>query len=142
MKPSQLAAGPGALAHHLRPAPHTLPAGVINLFFIIGLLSALSFRVLMAVQDFRPELFRATWYVGVIGYILFFSFRYTIARKRRSTISDFDLISKVRQGAPLAEADRLALCYLLDSLQKSRENLNYLFIFVTSFIAIVVDLLL
>ena len=43
---------------------------------------------------------------------------------------------------PLSEADRLALSYLLSSLRKSRENLNYLFIFVTSLIAIVADLLL
>ncbi|OKY76977.1 MAG: hypothetical protein BM485_00200 [Desulfobulbaceae bacterium DB1] len=121
-------------------APHTLPPAVINLFFAIGLISALCFRALMAVKDFQPQLFRAVWYVGIIGYVLFFSFRYSIAWKRKKTISDYNLISKVEQGHPLSPEDREALSYLLSSLQKSRESLNYLFIFATSVLAILLDL--
>ena len=37
--------------------------------------------------------------------------------------------------------DRQVVTYILSSLQKSRENLNYLFIFATSAIAILLDLL-
>ena len=122
--------------------PHTLPTSVINLFFIIGLISALSFRTLMAVGELYPDMIRLVWYVGIIGYILFFSFRYFIARKRRRAITEFDLISKIKEDRPLSENERGVVVYLLSSLQKSRENLNYLFIFTTSILAILVDIAL
>ncbi len=123
----------------MRKSPHTLPAPVINLFFIIGLISALSFRSLMTLKDLQPELFRPVWYLGIIGYIVFFSFRYIISQKRKKTITDYDLINKVQKGK-LDKDDRQAIAYLLSSVKKSRENLNYLFIFVTSGLAILLDL--
>ena len=124
----------------MRESPQTLPPLVINLFFVIGLVSALSFRLLIGVKELQPELFRPVWYVGIIGYILFFSFRFSITRKRRKAIRDFDLIAKVKRGGEFSVADRQVMAYLLSSLEKSRENLNYLFIFVTSGLAILFDL--
>lgn len=123
-------------------APHTLPPVVINLFFALGLTSALCVRALMAVKEFQPELFRTVWYAGIIGYVFFFSYRYGISRKRKKTIRDYNLITKVEKGEVLSAGDRDALVYLLSSLQKSRESLNYLFIFVTSALAIILDLAL
>lgn len=126
----------------MKHAPHTLPPAVINLFFAIGLMSALSFRALMAIKDLQPQLFRPVWYLGIIGYILFFGFRYSITEKRKKAISEFNLVEKLKTGEELTSNDRQVVTYILSSLQKSRENLNYLFIFVTSAIAIFLDLLL
>ncbi|MBI5556634.1 MAG: hypothetical protein HY885_03275 [Deltaproteobacteria bacterium] len=126
----------------MRTSPHTLPPAVINLFFVVGLVSALSFRTLMAIKDLRPELFRPVWYVGIIGYIFFFGFRFHITQKRKNAISARNLTAKIEKGEELSAEDRQVLTYILSSLQKSRENLNYLFIFVTSAIAILVDLVL
>ncbi|RJX31486.1 MAG: hypothetical protein C4531_07440 [Desulfurivibrio sp.] len=125
----------------MKPSPHTLPPVVINLFFVIGLMSALSFRALMAIQDLQPAMFRPVWYLGIIGYILFFGFRYSITEKRKKAISAFNLIEKLESGGELTQNDRQAVTYILSSLQKSRENLNYLFIFATSALAIFLDLL-
>lgn len=121
--------------------PHTLPSTVVNLFFILGLLSALSFRALIIIKELQPDWFRPVWYGGITGYIIFFSYRYIISVKRKKTITDYDLISKIRRGT-LSVEDREVLEYILASLQKSRENLNYLFIFVSSAVAIILDLLL
>jgi len=126
----------------MKHSPHTLPPAVINLFFVIGLFSALSFRALMAIKDLQPQLFRPVWYMGIIGYILFFGFRYSITEKRKKAISEFNLIAKLENGDELAPNDRQVVTYILSSLQKSRENLNYLFIFATSAIAILLDLII
>lgn len=126
----------------MKSSPHTLPPAVINLFFVIGLISALSFRALMAIKEIQPHLFRPVWYLGIIGYILFFGFRYSITRKRKSAISDYNLIQKLERDAPLSANDREVMIYILSSLQKSRENLNYLFIFATSAIAVLLDILI
>jgi len=126
----------------VKSSPHTLPPAVINLFFVIGLISALSFRALMAIKEIQPHLFRPVWYLGIIGYILFFGFRYSITRKRKKAISDYNLIQKLERDAPLTTNDREVMIYILSSLQKSRENLNYLFIFATSAIAVLLDILI
>ena len=123
----------------MKDSPHTLPPAVINLFFVIGLVSALSFRSLMALKELQPEMFRYVWYVGLIGYILFFSFRYFISCKRKKAITDYNLLPKLQKGESLSEDERQVVTYLLSSLQKSRENINYLFIFATSAIAILLD---
>lgn len=119
-----------------------MPPAVINSFFIIGLVSALSFRSLMVLKELQPEMFRLVWYVGLIGYIFFFSFRYFISCKRKKAIRDYNLLSKLENGENLSADDRQVVTYLLSSLQKSRENINYLFIFVTSAIAIVLDFII
>lgn len=126
----------------MKNSPHTLPPAVINLFFVIGLMSALSFRALMVIKEMQPQFFRPVWYLGLVGYIFFFGFRYSITRKRKKAISDFNLVSKLEKDLPLSPSDRTVMIYILSSLQKSRENLNYLFIFVTSAIAVLLDILI
>jgi len=124
--------------HH----PHTLPRPVIYLFMGIGLVSAVAFRLLTIFAELAPELVRPAWYVGVCGYILFFSYRYAITEKRKKVIRENRLEEKIAQGRPLTEEDREVISYLLASLTKSKENVNYLFIFVMSALAVAVDLLL
>lgn len=122
--------------------PHLLPTPVINLVFIIGIISAICFRILIIIQYQRPELFRVVWYVGVIGYIVFFMFRYAITQKRRHAIERFDLLPKLEAGAALSDTDREVLLYLLKSIEKSKENINYLVIFILSVLAIGIDIFL
>lgn len=122
--------------------PKTLPPSIIWLFFIIGVLSAVAFRVLIVVQHLRPELFRAVWYFGLIGYTIFFSYRFAISRKRKKAIEHYGLIEKLRQNACLAEEEREVTIYLLSSIAKSKENINYLIIFMLSILAAAMDMLL
>ncbi|MDL1976565.1 MAG: hypothetical protein LWX52_00445 [Deltaproteobacteria bacterium] len=126
----------------MKKHPHTLPPYIINLFFIIGLLSAVAFRIIIVFQHIRPELFRPVWYFGVIGYMFFFLYRYVISLKRKRAIHEYNLISKLQGDEKLSSEDREVAVYLLSSLKKSRENLNYLFIFALSGIAVVIDILL
>jgi len=119
----------------------TMPPAVINLFFIIGLVSATLFRSLTIMQHFAPQLIRPMWYCGVIGYLLFFGYRYRIARKRREAITENDLIEKLRTDQ-LSHSERNEIAYLLYSLQRSKEIYNYQYIFLTSIIAIGIDLFL
>ncbi|MBC8318809.1 MAG: hypothetical protein H8E41_12970, partial [Desulfobulbaceae bacterium] len=92
-------------------------------------------------QEMAPDMFKAVWYSGIIGYILFFSFRYFISQKRKKAITQSNLIEQIENGETLSENDRQAVIYLLSSIQKSREDLNYMFIFLTSALAVLYDLL-
>jgi hypothetical protein len=119
--------------------PHTVPPFIIYLFLVIGLISAVAFRMLTILNSTHPALVRPVWYLGVIGYILFFAYRYYISEKRKKTILDNNLIKKISGEACLSENDRELLHYLMSSIVKSKENVNYLFIFVLSLIAIALD---
>jgi hypothetical protein len=119
----------------------TLPKFVINGFFIVGIFSATLFRALVVINRLAPEIGRVVWYFAVFGYILFFGYRYMIARKRRKTIRESRLIESVEQSG-IDEQKKNEILYIMNSLVKSKEMFNYVYIFVVSFIAILIDVLL
>ena len=119
-----------------------LPKWIVYLFFVIGLLSAASFRLLIVFEYLSPRLFRPVWYGAVIGYILFFLYRYSIAEKRRHAIVESGVLHKLKTRQSLDEDEQATLLYLLQSLMVSRENWNYFAIFTLSIIAIIADIIL
>lgn len=122
--------------------PHIFPGYIINLFFIIGLFSAFAFRSLIVLSYIDQALMRLVWYAGIIGYIIFFSFRYYIAYKRRKAILKFYLIEKIDTDEPLTSDEKGVIKYILSSIIRSREVFNYLAIFLLSIIAVILDLVM
>jgi len=121
--------------------PHTVPKYVIYGFFILGLLSAIAFRIIIVFQHIEPTWVRPVWYAGILGYLVFFLYRYSISRKRKNAIKDYDLITKLKANACLSDKDREIVIYLLSSIQKSMEDLNYYIIFILSILAIAADMI-
>jgi hypothetical protein len=123
-------------------APKIIPKPVIVGFFVLGLLSSVAFRAIILLQKYGPAWVRPVWYLGVIGYLLFFMYRYYISQRRKRTITHSGIIEKISTGAALSADDREAALYLLKSVRASQEDWNYLAIFILSIIAIALDLLL
>ena len=126
----------------MKHIPHVFPGWLINLFFVLGLASAFAFRAIIVLEHVNPRLVRPMWYLAVIGYILFFVYRYSIAWRRRAAIIQYDLVEKIDEGEELNDEEREAAVYSLSSLVKSREMFNYLFISVLSVLAIAMDIIL
>lgn len=122
--------------------PHTLPRSVIYGFFILGLLSAIAFRIIIVFQHIQPTWVRPVWYAGILGYLAFFLYRYSISRKRKNAIKEHDLITKMKSKEDLSDEERQTVIYLLSSIQKSMEDLNYYIIFILSILAIAADIVL
>ena len=125
-----------------QPRPHIVPKYVVRGFFLLGLLSALSFRSIIVLQTLRPSWIRGVWYLGASGYLVFFYYRFRISRKRKHAISDYRLIGKGEAGKPIDGEDRDVLLYLLRSVQVSLEDRNYELIFLLSILAILLDIVL
>jgi hypothetical protein len=123
-------------------APEILPKQVIVTFFLLGVLSSVAFRAIILLQKLCPTWVRPIWYFGVIGYMIFFMYRYGISLRRKRTIAQTNIIEKIKTEVALSQHDREAALYLLSSIQKSREDWNYLAIFILSVVAIALDLLL
>ncbi len=121
--------------------PHIVPKYVTYGFFLIGLFSAIAFRAIIVLQRMEPNWVRPVWYLGVVGYILFFFYRFGITKKRKKAISDYALIEKV-ESKTLSDEDRKVLLYLLSSIKVSLEDMNYALIFFLSIVAIAADIIL
>jgi hypothetical protein len=121
---------------------HILPKSVVYAFFILGLISAIAFRAIILFQRLEPLWVRPVWYIGTIGYFLFFLYRYAITKKRKKAIEEFQLIEKVKANACLSDQDREVVLYLLSSIRLSLEDINYAIIFILSLVAVTADLLL
>ncbi|WP_333656131.1 hypothetical protein [Dissulfurispira sp.] len=120
--------------------PHTLPPSIIYCFFVLGIISAIAFRAIIVFQRLEPSWVRPVWYVGVVGYMVFFLYRYYISEKRKKAVEKFQLIEKVKANACLTDEDREVVVYLLLSIRKSPENVNYFIIFLLSILAIIADI--
>ncbi len=119
-----------------------LPKYVIVTFFLIGATSALIFRLIIIFSKVGPSYVRVAWYAGAIGYVFFFSFRFFITERRKLAVRHYRLIEKVKGREELNDTERKALLYVLNSIDKSLEHYNYIIIFVSTFIAIAIDIFL
>ncbi len=126
----------------MKTTPKIIPKPLIVAFFVLGLLSSVAFRAIILLQKFSPGWVRPVWYFGVIGYMLFFMYRYKISCRRKNTIRQSDIINKLKSARELSETDRDAALYLVNSIQKSPEDWNYLAIFILSLAAMALDWLL
>ncbi|MHB8792019.1 MAG: hypothetical protein ACYC6O_01575 [Thermoleophilia bacterium] len=108
--------------------------------FILGLSTAIALRAIIVLEHVQPGWVRPAWYFAVLGNFLFFYYRYQITEKRKRAIREYRLIEKVEARENLSESDREVMIYLLNSLKKSPEHLNYMIIFAFSLVAIAIDL--
>ena len=108
--------------------------------FSLGLATAIAVRALIVLDHVQPSWVRPVWYFAVLGNFLFFFYRYQITDKRKKAVKNHNLIEKLSARQELTEDDRVVLTYLLTSIKKSPEHLNYLIIFVFSILAIAMDL--
>ena len=118
------------------------PAPLIYGAFVLGLTTAIAFRVIIVLQHIAPGWVRPVWYFAVIGNLVFFYYRYRIGQKRKRAVEDHDLIARIESGSILSSTEREALGYLLRSIKRSPETINYLIITAVSILAIAIDLAL
>lgn len=122
-----------------RLSSHLSPRAVVYSVAVLGVLSAVAFRAIIVFQRLRPDWVRLTWYIGTAGYLIFFFYRYLISQKRKKMVHERRLVEKVGQSDCFSNQDKESLLYLLASLERSPENINYAAIFILSFLAIAFD---
>lgn len=120
----------------------TVPGFIVYLFFIIGVISAIAFRLTIFFQRNDPVWARILWYIAVIGYVFFFLYRWWISHRRKRIVKKYRLIQKLEKFEKLEGKDREALLYIIKSIEKSKENYNYYIIFILSIGAILLDIIL
>ena len=114
----------------------------IQFYFWLGMFSAVFLRLIIIADYYNGILSKALFYLGVLGYLIFFAHRYHVATRRVGVLRNLELLSKIENRTSLSEEDYRGLQYIMWSLSVSKERMNYLVIFAFSVIAIVLSLAL
>jgi hypothetical protein len=106
-------------------------------FFWSGIIATLLYRAIVVVNNYSYFWAQTFWYVGTVGFIIYFAHRYQISEKRARLIKENSLDKKISQLDGLSTEDKDAMEYIFNTLQSSKEKWNYIFIFVSSFAALI-----
>lgn len=117
---------------HSMSVPRLHSKSLRALFFWVGIIATFAYRVIIFFSDANPVLLKAAWYVGTVGFIVYFIHRYQISQRRAQAIQDFRLAEKVSTLTELSADEKAAMAYVFSTLRSTREKWNYVFIFVSS----------
>lgn len=120
---------------------HTSPNWMRIFFFWSGIIATVSYRSIVILNHYSQAVALAAWYIGTIGFIIYFWHRSKISEKRVQMIKQYDLIEAVKQ-TNLTQDQIEANEYILTTLLSTKEKWNYLVIFVTSFLALIIGIYL
>ncbi len=113
-----------------------------NFYFWSGIIATLAYRIIIVLNFYSNTWVKISWYVGTIGFIIYFIHRYQISDKRAKLITDNQLRKKIKQAKEINDQDSQALDYILRTLVSTKEKWNYIFIFVMSGLALITGIIL
>lgn len=114
----------------------------VQLYLWLGIISAILIRMVIIADHYNGLLSKVFFYLGVIGYFVFFAHRCHITTRRVGVLNDLELLHKLEERKPLNEMDYEGLEYIVRSISLSKERTNYLVIIVFSLVAILLSLTL
>ena len=122
----------------IKPSPKPLRI----FFFWSGIIATLSYRAVIVLTYFDPLWVKVAWYIGTIGFIIYFGHRYSIQKKKAELVEDLHLIKAIEDAKEINEEKTEALCYLVNTSLTSKSRWNSMFIFITSILALIIGIIL
>ena len=106
-------------------------------FFFIALVATVAVRAVNALLDFNLVWAKIFWYVGVVGFFLFFLYKFKHYSVLHRELLRTRLTDKLLKRETLSDHDYDVLGTILCTLSSKKDKINYFFIFVTSGIALI-----
>lgn len=114
---------------------------LIRLFFFgAGIIATIAYRIIIILNLYSPLWVKIAWYIGTIGFVIYFGHRFNIARKRANLVKDYKLIEAVDKADCIDSQKKLALHYLVKTSLISKSQWNAGIIFILSFIALLIGI--
>lgn len=109
----------------------------ISWFFIaVGFISTVAIRAVTVLMSFDPLAGKISWYIGVLGFCVFFLYKYNVFKDRSALIDELGLLDKVNAANVLTQQDYEVIATILCKIRSNKERINFLFIFIVSGIAL------
>lgn len=106
------------------------------MFFFIALVAVISLRAVNLVMDANPLLAKGLWYTGVIGFFVFFVYKFRYDQLLHRELHKADLVDKLLHNRELSGHDREILGTIVCKLSSRKDKINYFFIFTFSLLAL------
>jgi len=107
------------------------------IFFFIALVAVVSLRVMVLFTTTNPALARGFWYLGVIGFLVFFLYKFRHDHLMHRELQATHLLDKVMERRSFDDHDYAVLATVLCRSLSRKDKINYFFIFFFSGIALV-----
>jgi hypothetical protein len=116
------------------------PKPIRLFFFGAGIIATVAYRIIIVLNLYSPLWVKIAWYIGTVGFVLYFGHRYNIAKKRANLVKDYKLIEAVDKADCFDPQKKLALRYLVETSLTSKSKWNAGIIFILSFAALLVGI--
>lgn len=122
----------------IKPSPEP-----IRLFYFwIGLAATVAYRLIIIFSFYSPLWVKVSWYVGTLGFILYFWHRFKIQKKRADLVEDHDLINAVESTKYKTEEQKQAMNYIVKTTFTSKARWNSLIIFLLTIVALIIGVVM
>lgn len=112
------------------------PAFLRFLYFLCGIVATIAYRIVIWLDSYWIQV---AWYVGTIGFIIYFAHRTFIETRKANVVHDYNLLETVK-NSQIPEDKKEALLYLVETTATSTARFNSLFIFLASVFVLVVNI--
>lgn len=106
------------------------------MFFVVGLVATVAIRIVAVLMYINPVYGKIAWYIGVVGFLLFFVYKFNVNRALAKIIKSDNLIENLRAQKSLLPKEYDLIAGILCNLKSEKERINYLFIFAVSAVAL------
>lgn len=117
----------------IKPSPKPLR----EFYFWSGIIATFCYRIIVVLNNYSTYWSTVSWYVGTIGFIVYFAHRFEVSEKRYELIKKYHLLGKIKRSKDFSPAEKDASEYVLGTLLSTKEKWNSIFIFVASTIALI-----
>lgn len=111
-------------------------------FFWAGVVATLAYRIIIILNYYSPLWVKVSWYIGTIGFIVYFWHRFDIQKKRSQLVKDYKLTELVEEVHTTNEKQKEALRYIVRTTLTSMAKWNSMFIFILSILALITGIIL
>ena len=116
------------------------PKPVRLFFFWAGIIATVAYRIIIILNSYDPLWVKIAWYIGTVGFILYFGHRFDVARKRANLVRDYKLVETVDRAKGIKPQNRMALRYLVKTSLTSKSRWNAAVIFILSVVALFIGI--
>jgi len=114
------------------------PRIVRSFFFWSGIIATLAYRIIIFLNFYNPIWVKVAWYIGTVGFALYFWHRSGIQKKKKELVEKYGLEKLVATLPDDEGQQKEALEYLVRTTRTSKSRYNSLFIFWLSVLALLV----
>jgi hypothetical protein len=118
------------------------PKPVRLFFFWAGFIATIAYRIIILLNLHSPSWVKIAWYIGTIGFVLYFGHRFRIARKKSKLIKEYNIVETIDKAECIDPRKKEILHYLAKTTVTSKARWNSAIIFFLSLAALLLGIFL